>query len=425
MTESKTPLPVAKENDASANTSSDKNATKKSTVKAKTVNKSSPSTPANKVSKLAIFAILIAIAAPAGHYYWQQQQNLLLTQFLTEKINSDNEAKLSRYNNQMQKALTGQQQSVNQQLQQIIEQIQTTSQEKLSSLETTVKLLEQGIKQRQPSDWLLHEAEYLIRIAARTVWLEQDTKAAIGLLEDADNRLAELNDPSYLPVRESIHQDIKSLSLMPTLETDKVVLTLMALSKQIDELPLAIEALGQTNAEETDLNLTDDIQDWQSNLAKSWQKFINDFIKVRHRTGSIEPLMSPEQQDNLKQNLSLKIQLAIWAASERKGTLYKKALEDIQQWLNDFFDMENNLNQQFFSTLVELQNKQIDFNYSNDLSSLSAIRAALKSQRNTPIQSLTTDESDTTMEPKETVEISTEKTDQLPEAEKDKNEGSI
>ena len=230
-------------------------------------------------------------------------------------------------------------------------------------------------------DIFLHEAEYLIRIAARTLWLEHDTHAAIGLLKDADNRLAELNDPAFLPVREVIHQDIKALELMPTLQTDEIVLTLMALSKQVAQLPLAIVALGKEQDEEDNLALSNDINDWQSNLAKTWQKFFNSFIRVRARAGSVEPLMSPEQQVYLKQNLTLKVQLALWAASERKGDIYQKSLEDIQQWLNEFFEMSDSVNQHFVDTLTDLQQKQVDYNYPNELGALTAIRATLRNQQ--------------------------------------------
>ena len=383
MTESKTPLTPEKMSEPTAKVSSSKAATKKSSPssKANDDKKSLPSASPIKISKLAIFAVLIAIAAPVGHYYWQQLQNQQLTDSLTSKISKENSATLSRYQKQMQQALKNQQQNFANQLQQVATQINNTSQVKITELDATVKQLEQRVKQQQPSDWLLHEAEYLIRIATRTLWLEHDTSAAIGLLKDADARLTELNDPAFLPVRETIHQDIKSLELMPTLDTDEVVLTLIAMNKQVAQLPIAMMDLGKSADEEVNLNLSNDINDWQTNLAKTWQKFLNDFIRVRQRTGSIEPLISPNQQDNLKQNLSLKIQLALWAASERKGNIYQKAINDTQQWLNDFFDMESSINQQFTNSLVNLRNKQVTYDYPNELGALTAIRSTLRNQQ--------------------------------------------
>lgn len=395
MTESKTPLTSEKMSEPTPEVSSTSKATLKKTtekndtkaVGAKPANtqQKPPSTSSNKISKLAIVAIIIAIAAPAGHYYWQQLQNQTLDQTLTQKIKDENSATLSRYKTQMQQALNNQEQLLSNKLQQISAQIQQTSQGKITALEATVEKLEQGIKNRQPSDWLLHEAEYLIRISARTLWLEHDSRAAIGLLKDANARLTELNDPAFLPVRETIHQDINALTRMPTLETDDVIVTLMAMNKQITELPLAIVDVGKENTE-TDIALSDNINDWQSNLAKTWQKFLNDFIRVRQRVGTVEALISPEQQENLKQNLHLKIQLAIWAATERKGELYQKTLVDIQQWLNEFFDMEDGANQLFYNALTTLQNKKVAYDYPSELSSLTAIRATIRNQQIQPLQ---------------------------------------
>lgn len=426
MTESKTPLASETVSEPTAKVSSSKDATKKNEVKKSEVKKVPPSASPNKISKLAIFALLIAIAAPSAHYYWQQLQNQQLTHALTSKVSEENSATLSRYQSQMQQALTTQQQSFAKQLQAVARRINEANQVKITELTETVKYLEQGIKQRQPSDWLLHEAEYLIRIAARTLWLEQDTSAAIGLLKDANARLTELNDPAFLLVREVIHQDIKSLELMPTLQTDDIVLTLMALSKQVDQLPLAIVDLGRENDETAKLALSDDINDWQANLAKTWQTFLNDFIRVRQRTGSIEPLISPDQQQNLKQNLSLKIQLALWAASERKGDIYQKTLLDIEQWLNEFFDMTNNINQLFSESLTRLKDKQVAYNYPSELGSLTAIRTILRNQQMTPPASkIETDDVESKTRPKAEGDIKTmpQKSVKLSEQQSDKAEG--
>lgn len=426
MTESKAPLTSEKASESSTKVNSGTGDIKKSSLKKDDSKKESPSNSPNKISKLAIFAVLIAVAAPSGHYYWQQLQNQQLTQTLTSKISTENSATLNHYQNQMQQALTSQQQTFAKQIQQMAENIQQTSQTKITELDAAVKHLEQRIKQQQPSDWLLHEAEYLIRIATRTLWLEHDTSAAIGLLKDADARLTELHDPAFLPVRETIHQDIKSLELMPTLETDDVVLALMVMNKQVAQLPLAMVDLGEESDKEADFNLSADINDWQTNLAKTWQKFLNDFIRVRQRTGSVEPLMSPDQQESLKQNLSLKIQLALWAASERKGDIYQKTLADIQHWLNEFFDMENNVNQHFAKSLTSLKDKQVAYDYPSELGSLTAIRSTLRKQQTKPLLPAKAEtnevDSKSLQKPEEELKLAPTKPVQLPEQQNDKPE---
>ena len=279
--------------------------------------------------------------------------------------------------------MLAQQKTFDRQLQQVATQVNDKNQEKIAELDATVSKLEYKVKQRQPSDWLLHEAEYLIRIASRTLWLEHDTTAAIGLLKNSDARLADLNDPTFLPVRELIHLDIKSLEQMPTLQTDEVVLTLMAMKKQVAILPLAMVDINAVT-DQHNTEVSNDLNDWQANLAKTWHKFLDDFIRVRQRTGMIRPLVSPEQQQHLRQNLNLKIQLALWAASERKGDIYQQALTDVQEWITEFFDLEEATNQHFLESLTNLQTKLVSYDYPNKLKSLTAIRTEMKNQSTAP-----------------------------------------
>ena len=89
-------------------------------------------------------------------------------------------------------------------------------------MQTAQQQAEQGVTQRlsvmdtrlgevsgrQPNDWTLAEASYLVRIAGRKLWLEDDIDTAQSLLVAADLRVAELSDPSLYPLRASIAEDI-------------------------------------------------------------------------------------------------------------------------------------------------------------------------------------------------------------------------
>lgn len=415
MTDKKTPLTT----EPTKKTDTQKPVTKTTKAPAKKVSvKETTEASKNKVSKLALVAIVIALGSTAGHYFWQQQQSKLLTIELSKKFNHENTAAFNQY-----QSLIEQQENFAKQLEQITIQVNDSNQAKIAELNTTVTQLEQKLKQRQPSDWLLHEAEYLIRIAARTLWLEQDTTAAVGLLKDADARLADLHDTAFLPVREIVHQDIKSLELMPTLETDEIVLTLMTMNKHVAMLPLAMVDVGAITDPNANLELSSDFNDWQTNLAKTWQKFLNDFIRVRQRNGLIEPLISPEQQQHLKQNLKLKVQLALWAASERKGDIYQKALTDIEQWITEFFDLEDSSNQNFLQALTKLQTLRVSYDYPNELESLTAIRTTLNDQPikvQVPLKDAV-DEAEVSppeIQP-ETIEIEAEESPSLPEQQDD------
>jgi uroporphyrin-3 C-methyltransferase len=325
----------------------------------------------------------ISIFASVGHYIWQQQQTgdqLLKLSQQNQQAIKQSQAQLksdltTEFNRQLQ-----QQHRASSQSQQSAKQKHIDSDSQIQLLATQISQLNQQVSQRQPSDWLIHEAEYLVRVAARTMWLERDTKAAINLLRDADSRLKELNHPKFLPVRALINEDIENLALMPTLTNQEAILTLMALNKQVPTLVIItpVEVLEQAKE---DIALSNDIDDWQENLAKTWQKFLDDFITVRQRTGIIEPLMTPDQQQHLKQNLSLKVQLVQWAASEQKEEIYQQTLLDIQQWLNEFFDMNLPVNKRFYNSIEQLKKQTIYYDYPSDLRSLAAIKRLLENTK--------------------------------------------
>lgn len=342
----------------------------------------------SKTATIAIALATISIFSSIGHYIWQQQQSSV--QLLT--MNQQNQAMIQQSQEQLKNTLTTefnrqlqQQQRATSQSQKNAEKAHLDSDAQIALLTTQIAQLEQQVSLRQPSDWLVHEADYLIRVAARTMWLERDTKAAISLLREADSRLNTLKQSKFLPVRALINEDIESLALMPTLQNQEAVLTLMALNKQVPNLTLAnvnlAEALDDT---QEDFVLTDNWADWQENLAKTWQKFLSDFITVRRRAGMVEPLMTPKQQQHLRQNLSLKVQLVQWAASEQKADIYQQTLLDIQQWLNEFFDMDLVINQKFYNSIEQLKQKTIYYDYPSDLRSLTAIKRLLQDTQQGP-----------------------------------------
>jgi uroporphyrin-III C-methyltransferase len=339
----------------------------------KTIDKNPPRVV--KKSKTAAFSLIIALlsmTAVGGLYYWQQLQN----QKLAQNLNKQNQLFIVESQDQIQSLLTQQRQQLTKRVDRVISQISSTQQAKINQLENDLA----NISKRQPSDWLVQESQYLIRVAVRSLWLEHNADSAIGLLKDADQRLQSLNDPQYLPVRQLIHQDIEQLQLLPKLTIDETILSLMGLAQQVKQLPLLkierIDNLAQQQAFE----LSENTADWRENLSRSWHKFLQDFITIRRQDGAVIPLMSPEYQQNLRENLTLKLQLAQWAASQGKTAIYQKTLADIQRWQQQYFAMDNAINVNFKQRLKHLKNAVVAIQLPKTLASLSAMQQLLKPQ---------------------------------------------
>ncbi|OKY27027.1 uroporphyrinogen-III C-methyltransferase [Thalassotalea sp. PP2-459] len=326
----------------------------------------SPKQPISKTALVSLLLSLFTIAGVAALFYWHQQHASEQKTAINTQIQQNNE----QFGQQVTQLLRQQQVDSQQQLTSALAEITAQHDARIAQLNAQISRLEQS----SPEDWLLHEANYLIRIASRTIWFERDTQAAINLLKDADERLKALDSAEFLSIRQLIRADIEALKLVPELTTEEVTLTLMALEEQIAQLPLAMADIPEPIESEEDLTLSNNTADWRENLAKTWQRFKQDFITIRRRSGQVEPLMSPAHQQNLKENLSLTLQQAQWAASKENNTLYLASLNKAQSWLLTYFDTNESKTIKFNQALQVLKNETIEFELPSSLQSLEAIK---------------------------------------------------
>jgi uroporphyrin-3 C-methyltransferase len=359
---------------------------KQSASRSKSSNtKARPTNQGTALSKIGILALVLSLAAITsigGLYYWQNLQQGTNTQQILQHTQQNHQS-LAAYQQEIKQLLQSQQQQNIVQLQSLKGQLQNQQQDQILQLETKLARL----SQKQPNDWLIQESEYLLRIAVRSLWFERDVNASLALLREADGRLKKLDDASFLPVRQAIAQDIQALQLMPVIDSEALLLTLMAMNKQVNTLVLSFEYLPAATQVQSNLELSTSVDDWQSNLKKTWLIFSADFLSVRDRTTPIEPLLSPQYQQNLIQNLSLKLQLAQWAVSQQQAELFKQVLQDTETWLSDYFAKDKQVNISFLEQLRSLKDVPVSFDYPSNLSSLQALSLAqLNNQQNSNIQ---------------------------------------
>ncbi|GAL30024.1 uroporphyrinogen-III methyltransferase [Vibrio variabilis] len=288
--------------------------------------------------------------------------------FMMQKQAGDYEARIARLEAQIKAS----QSSLSSEMQQV--QAETLEQAKTMTHKAEVVLGQQkksieslqlavaDVKGRRPNDWLLAEADYLVKLAGRKLFLEHDVVSATRLMESADQRIAALNDPSLVSLRQSMANDITKLRTVPLIDRDGLVLRLTSLQREVDQLPLANAILPDAPAVEK-RQVSQDIYDWQDNLMTSLKDFSENFITFRSRDGNVIPLLSPEQHFYLRENIKSKIETAIRATYEEQGEIYKMSLETAEEWSESFFDMDNNSVKEFNAALGKLsqQNIQVDY----------------------------------------------------------------
>ncbi|MEN9584738.1 MAG: uroporphyrin-III C-methyltransferase [Pseudomonadota bacterium] len=218
------------------------------------------------------------------------------------------------------------------------------------------------LNDKRPNDWMLAEAEYLVRMAGRKLWLEHDLISAITLLGNADERIKALNDPSLMPIRKALAADIAQLKGMPRIDREGLTLKLAALSDQIELLPLSTVNMPEAKIE-PDQAVSTNPDEWQSNLKKNWLKFTENFITIRRRDGGVEALLSPQQEIFLRENLKTKLLQAQFAVYREQQALYDDSLEKAQRWLTQYFDTDNSATHYIQTELDKLKGEQIQFDY--------------------------------------------------------------
>lgn len=324
---------------------------------AKTVKKESAKGPV-----LGAIAIVLVIALGAGLYYHghqqalaQQAENNELSDQLTALHNEQAQEKL-RINaliNQQNKALS------------VADQLQTSQSQQLKELEAKVA----AISGSDAKNWLLAQADFLVKLAGRKLWSDQDVTTAGALLKSADESLAEMNDPSLIDVRRALTEDISSLASVSQIDFDGIILKLNQLFNQVDDLRLADNNSDEAPMDEDDGEVSSSLNEWRQNLVKSWHNFMSEFITVRRRDSSAEPLLAPNQDVYLRENIRSRLLVAAQAVPRHQNEVYQQSLETVSTWVRAYFDVNDPTTKAFLSQLDELSQQSINMDVPTELKS--------------------------------------------------------
>jgi uroporphyrin-3 C-methyltransferase len=313
--------------------------------------------------------VLIAIIG-AGYWAWlqwqaqnQQQTDALAAQQMSVQQQQSsmlqqqkNIAQSIASNQLVKNDLEQQNQALQTSMQSLIEQFQLTSAQVLINQRNLA-----DVSGRRPADWLLAEADYLVRMAGRKLWLEHDVKTAIMMLQSADSRIQDLDDPSLLPLRAKLAEDLQALQQINQVSTSSIALALGAMLKQVNNLPLAFFKRPENDA--VDETVTGSIDDWRSNLARNWREATKNFFSFKQVTAEIKPFMSEQQQWLSKEQLKFALLQAQIAVLQENTTLYQQSLQTAFGLLIESFDTEKDTVVQFTNSLSNLQRTDFDINY--------------------------------------------------------------
>jgi len=324
-------------------------------------------------------AILLTLGLGAGLYYHSHQQNQLQQQAMAKLQAQLQSQKDSQQSLRMQ--LSEDKQTVTSQLTQTTQQlVQIQDSEKLTAAQLeTVQLAIANLKMRNPNEWMLAEAEYLIRIAGRKIALERDIDTSLALLSSASRRLTQLNDPSLLPLRKVIEQDIARLSKLPRIDHDGLALQLAIQAEQVDSLVLA--GFTRPDVVKTDTTLSSDSADWQENLAKSWKSFSDNFITIRRQDNSVDALLSPQSAWYLTENLKTQLLQAELAVYRQDQAKFKHSLKTAKTWIERYYDVNQPATKSMLIKLETLSKETITTSYPAKFNSAALIQTTIRDRK--------------------------------------------
>lgn len=248
--------------------------------------------------------------------------------------------------------------------------------EELLENQQTIKTLQSKLAEvsgRRPADWLLAEADYLVRMAGRKLWLENDVRTAMMMLKSADKRLEDLADPSLFPVRKLIAEDIQTLHQVNPISNSSIALALSGMIPQVEKLEIAALNIPETGAQQQANDLSEDLSDWRSNLSKTWQAIRDDFISISRTEKAIEPYLSEKQQWLIKEQLKFALTQAQSSVLDDNETLFKASLQQATALIVEYYDLSSQSVEQFSAALQQLSSTSIEKNYPSKLEAQEAL----------------------------------------------------
>lgn len=195
-------------------------------------------------------------------------------------------------------------------------------------------------------DWLLAEAEYLLKLANQRVLIEKNAEGAAALLAEADAILRDLSDPDLFSIRREVKKDLAALRLTDQVDVEGIYLSLHAMAQQVDSIPLypSMQQMLDTQA----LTNEDRVRELTNLDDKTWYQRVGGWFGQTFKKSTAyfriytldekpKPLMPPEQAGYLQQNLHMMIERAQLALMREQQDVYQQSLAQIKTWIAQYY----------------------------------------------------------------------------------------
>ena len=213
-------------------------------------------------------------------------------------------------------------------------------------------------------DWLLAEAEYLMKLANQRVLIERRAGSAVALLSEADNILRDLGDPDTFALRQALQIDLVALKLVHAIDVDGIYLRLNALALQAESIAILPETFAEAESHanpDPDAEIQVSVSSTSEDVSNSFSRFFNGFrnyFRIIDNTEKPEALLPPEDTAYLQLNLRFQIERAQVALLREQQDVYSSSLKQAEAWVARFYPSSES-SRAFRHELAQLSDKTV------------------------------------------------------------------
>ena len=219
----------------------------------------------------------------------------------------------------------------------------------------------------------LAEVEQMLLIAGQQLQLSANVKAALIAMQSADARLQRMDRPAFNGMRKAIGQDMDKLRALPSVDITGINLQIDNLIAAVNELPLIYQQRVAKKEETAQAIVPKDETAWQKLLREIWQD-AKQLVRIED-TGKAEiPLLPPNQEFFLRENLKLRLLSARLALLSRDEDGFRQELKTAQLWTARHFDGKSNEVMRMLAGLKKIAASPVSIELPDVSPSLQAVR---------------------------------------------------
>ncbi|CAN5185186.1 hypothetical protein BH24PSE2_BH24PSE2_09980 [soil metagenome] len=357
-----------------------------------------PPAPRSQSSGPAWLALLIGLAALLSAWYawWDAQRAAETREQTASALESTLAAMRSEVQGEVSSGVQAAREAMSEDLDELsrrderLEHSVAARDREIQELKTRLRAAERALEERAGTsvsarDALLRsEVEQSLRIANRAATLARDREMALASLRLADDRLRELDDPGLAPVREAVTSDIDALEAVEQPDIEGIALRLARMTGNVEELPLAKRQgadAARDDGPAPDAEEAPSDSDFLSRISSALRGAFSNLVRVRRSDEEVTPLLAPDEQFFLRQNLRLALETARLAALRGDPANYAVSLRQAREWLVEYFDTEHSSVAQMVAALDNLARAELQTELPDLSGSLDALRNLKRESR--------------------------------------------